>query len=217
MATDVKICGLKSVESLDAALAGGAAYVGLVFCEASPRHVEFSIARRLADRARGKARIVALSVDAGDTALAAIVDATSPDMLQLHGRETPERITEIKCAFARPVIKALPVRTAADLALIDRYEGIADLILFDAKPPEGAARPGGHGRAFDWTILRELNTRGMPYMLSGGLQPDNVGAAIRMLRPAAVDVSSGVESAPGIKNTILIESFLRAVKTANQT
>lgn len=217
MTTDAKICGLKTVEDLDAAIAGGAAYIGLVFCEVSPRHLEFSVARRLAEHARGKAKIVALSVDADDAAISAIVDATAPDILQLHGRESPARVAEVKSAFGHPVIKALPIRSADDLALVDGYIGVADLILFDAKPPEGASRPGGHGRSFDWTILRDLKDRNMPYMLSGGLHPDNVGDAIQMLRPAAVDVSSGVESAPGIKDAALIERFLRAVKTANQS
>jgi phosphoribosylanthranilate isomerase len=216
MTTKAKICGIKTPEALDAAIAGGADYIGLVFCAASPRHLELDEARSLAARARGKAGIVVLTVDADDVALDEIAQEIAPDFLQLHGSETPERVAEIKRMFGLPVIKAIPVRTPDDAAAQRNYAGVADLILFDAKPPAGATRPGGHGQTFDWTILDGVTSRAT-FMLSGGLNPDNVAAAIRVTHPAVVDVSSGVETAPGIKDAELIRRFLQAVKTANQT
>lgn len=215
MITKAKICGIKTRDALDAAIAGGADYIGLVFCAQSPRHLEISEARELADAARGKAGIVALTVDANDATLTEIIREVAPDFLQLHGNETPERVAEIKQRFGRPVIKAIPVRTSADVASAEDYANIADLILFDAKAPAGATRPGGHGRMFDWTILERVTGR-MPFMLSGGLNPDNVAAAIEATSPMAVDVSSGVESAPGVKDSELIRRFLQAVKAAKQ-
>jgi phosphoribosylanthranilate isomerase len=216
MTTKAKICGIKTPEALDAAIAGGADYVGLVFCATSPRHLEVAEARSLADRARGKAAIVVLTVDAEDGALDELSREIAPDFVQLHGSETPERAAEIKRRLGLPVIKAIPVRTAEDAAAQSAYAGIADLILFDAKPPAGATRPGGHGQTFDWTVLQDVAT-GTPFMLSGGLSHENVAAAIRVTHPTVVDVSSGVESAPGVKDAELIRRFLQAVKTANQT
>jgi phosphoribosylanthranilate isomerase len=215
MTTKAKICGIKTPEALDAAIAGGADYVGFVFCITSPRHLEVAEARSLAERARGRVGIVVLTVDADDAALDELAREIAPDFVQLHGRETPERAAEIKRRLERPVIKAIPVRTVEDAAAQSAYAEIADLILFDAKPPVGATRPGGHGQTFDWTVLREV--AGMPFMLSGGLGPENVAEAIRVTHPAVVDVSSGVESAPGVKDAELIRRFLQAVKTANQT
>lgn len=215
MTTESKICGINTREALTAALDGGADYVGLVFFAPSPRHVDIGFARRLAADARGKAKIVALTVDAEDAALAEIVKEIAPDFLQLHGGETPERAAEIKETFGRKIIKAIAVRTAEDAARARTYTKVADLILFDAKAPSGATRPGGHGQVFDWTRLDAV-AREMPFMLSGGLTPDNVAEAIRVTRPQAVDVSSGVETAPGVKDVDLIRRFLRAVKTAKQ-
>lgn len=215
MTTKAKICGIKTPDALEAAIAGGADYVGFVFCAASPRHLEIPEARNLAGRARGRASIVVLTVDADDAALEELSREITPDFLQLHGSETPERVAEIKRRLGLPVIKAIAVRTQDDAAAQRNYAGIADLILFDAKPPLGATRPGGHGQTFDWTVLQGVAT-GMPFMLSGGLNPDNVAAAIRVTRPTVVDVSSGVETAPGVKDTALIRRFLQAVKTANQ-
>lgn len=216
MTTKAKICGIKTPEALDAAITGGADYVGFVFCATSPRHLEIAEARSLAGRARDKAGIVVLTVDANNAALDEIAQGVAPDFVQLHGSETPERVAEIKRRLGLPVIKAIPVRTPDDAAAQRNYAGIADLILFDAKPPLGATRPGGHGQTFDWTVLQDVAT-GMPFMLSGGLTPENVATAIRVTHPTVVDVSSGVETAPGVKDAKLIRRFLQAVKTANQT
>lgn len=210
-----KICGINSDAALIAALEGGADYIGLVFFAPSPRHLAIAAARRLADAARGRASIVALTVDANDAVLDEITNAVAPDVLQLHGKETPARVAEVKAKFGRPVIKAVPVRDAGDVAAAAAYAGIADLILFDAKSPEGASRPGGHGKTFDWTILQAV-APDMPFMLSGGLHPENVAAAIATAHPHSVDVSSGVETAPGVKDADLIRRFLRNVKAANQ-
>jgi phosphoribosylanthranilate isomerase len=216
MTTEAKICGIKTREALDAAIGGGADYIGLVFCAASPRHLQIAEAKNLAAHARGKVRIVALTADANDAALVEIVGEVKPDYLQLHGGETPARVTAIRKAFALPVIKAIAVAAAKDAATAGDYANIADMILFDAKPPPGAKRSGGHGRAFDWRALDGVAGR-MAFMLSGGLGPENVAEAIRATHPAAVDVSSGVETAPGIKSPELIRRFLQAVKTAKQS
>jgi phosphoribosylanthranilate isomerase len=216
MITRTKICGITTLEALEAAISGGADYIGLVFCAKSPRHLEIAQAKKLADLARGKVKIVALTVDADDDTLQEIVDEIIPDILQLHGNEAPERVAVIKTQFGRDVIKAIAVTTADDADRARRYAGAADLILFDAKAPPGATLPGGNGRAFDWHALdRVFET--LPFILSGGLGPDNVAAAIALTHPIAVDVSSGVESAPGIKDPEQIRRFLLAVKTAKQT
>jgi phosphoribosylanthranilate isomerase len=216
MTIEAKICGINSPEALEAALDGGADCIGLVFFAPSPRHLEIATARKLAEQARGKIKIVALTVDADDATLEEIVRVIAPDFLQLHGRETQERVAEVKARFGRPVIKAVAVRTADDVGTARAYAGIADLILFDAKSPTGATRPGGHGQTFDWSILDGV-AKDMPFMLSGGLTPDNVVAAIEATHPHSVDVSSGVETAPGIKDAGLINRFLQAVKAANQS
>ena len=216
MVTRTKICGITTPEALDAAIAGGAEYIGLVFYAKSPRHLDVAKAKGLAERARGKAKIVALTADADDATLNEIVDEVAPDILQLHGKETPDRVAAIKQQFGRDVIKAIAVATANDAARARAYAGIADLILFDAKAPPGAALPGGNGRTFDWHALDGV-AEALPFMLSGGLDPDNVVDAIALTHPRAVDVSSGVESAPGIKDPEQIRRFLLAVKAAKQT
>ena len=215
MTTEVKICGIKTREALDVAIEGGAGYIGLVFYSKSPRHLEVDEARKLAEYARGKVKIVALTVDADDTALGKIVDEVAPDFLQLHGHETPERVAAINQKFRRLVIKAIPVATPDDAASAHDFANVADLILFDAKAPPGAPLPGGNGVAFDWLALEDVS-RKLPFMLSGGLTPETVANAIRITGAGAVDVSSGVESAPGVKDPELIRRFLRAVKTAKQ-
>jgi phosphoribosylanthranilate isomerase len=215
MATEVKICGLKTVEAVDAALEGGADYIGLVFFPRSPRHVDIKTGLKLADRARGQAKVVALFVDPEDRAFDSIVEAVQPDMIQLHGDESAPRVKEIRKRAGVPVIKAIKVGSAVDVKRAQRYDDAADLILFDAHPPKGAAMPGGNGLAFDWHALDEVKDR-MQFMLSGGLTPDNVAEAIRLTGARAVDVSSGVESAPGTKDPELIRRFLKAAKTANQ-
>ena len=209
----VKICGLSTIETLAAALDAGADRVGLVFYPKSPRHVSIERARTLAALARGRVEIVALTVDADDDRLAEICAAIDPDMLQLHGRESPERVAAIRARFGRPVIKAVGLSSVQDLASASDYAGVADELLFDAKPPPDAERPGGNGVAFDWRILGALDLK-VPFMLSGGLAPDTVGDAVRITQAPAVDVSSGVESAPGLKQPELIAAFVAAAKAA---
>jgi phosphoribosylanthranilate isomerase len=207
----VKICGLSTEDTLDAALAAGAERVGFVFFPRSPRHIALDRAALLAGRARGRAAIVVLTVDADDAALSDIVAAVGPDMLQLHGRETPERSGAVRARFGRPVIKAVGVSTAGEVAGASAYLGAADEILFDAKPPKGAVLPGGNGVSFDWRLLAALDLP-VPFMLSGGLGPRNLGEALRVTRAPAVDVSSGVETAPGVKSPELIAAFVRAAR-----
>ena len=218
MTVDVKICGLKTEAALEAALAAGADYVGLVFHEQSPRNLDLATARRLAQKARGRAKVVALLVDPDDDRVGEIVAAVAPDLIQLHGHETPQRVGEIKRLAARPLMKAVKVASAADAQAALGYQGVADVILFDAKAPEDRAGvlPGGNGIAFDWQVLESVRGK-LPFMLAGGLTPVNVGEAIRLTGAKAVDVSSGVESRPGEKDVELIRRFLRAAKTANQS
>lgn len=198
---------------MDAALQAGADLVGLVFFPPSPRAVTMDLAMRLAARARGRALVAALVVNADDSLFEGIVDHAKPDLLQLHGEETRERVAAIRARFGRPVMKAIPVAEAGDLRLVPDYEAVADRILFDARPPKDASRPGGHGRAFDWTLLARL-ARKKPMMLSGGLTPENVAEAIRIVRPDAVDVSSGVERAPGEKDPEKIRNFVKNARAA---
>ncbi|MGY2993212.1 phosphoribosylanthranilate isomerase [Mesorhizobium sp. URHB0026] len=213
MALDIKICGLKTDQAMAAALAGGASHVGFIFFPKSPRYVEPAEAGRLREAARGKALAVAVTVDARDAFLDEIVEKLQPDMLQLHGSETPERVAELKARHGLPVMKALPLSEAADLERTKPFVGIADRFLFDAKPPKGSELPGGNGVAFDWRILAGLDA-GIDYMLSGGLNAANIGDALRLANPPAIDISSGVESAPGVKDPALIEQFFRAVRAA---
>ena len=209
--TKVKICGLKTAAALDAALAGGADYVGLVFFPPSPRRLSPAAAGPLAAAARGRARIVALTVDPDDALLDAVVAAADPDLLQLHGEESPARVAEVRRRWAKPVMKAVKVETAEDAEAALRYRGIADLILFDARPPRGSPLPGGNGAPFDWRALAAVKDK-VAYMLSGGLTPENVADAIRVTGADIVDVSSGVEVRPGEKDPELIRRFLRAAK-----
>ncbi|EKF19250.1 phosphoribosylanthranilate isomerase [Nitratireductor pacificus] len=214
MTLDIKICGLKTPEAVAAALDGGASHVGFIFFEKSPRHVSAQTAGVLRQAARGRAQAVAVSVDADDAALDAIVEAMAPDMLQLHGGESPGRVEAVKARYGLPVMKAFAIREAADLAEIAPYRGVADRFLFDAKPPRGAELPGGNGIAFDWRVLAELDAD-VDYMLSGGLNAGNIGAALGVVSPRGIDISSGVECAPGEKNPDLIRDFFRAVRSAH--
>lgn len=207
---DIKICGLSTAEAVSAALAGGASHVGFIFFDKSPRHVDPGTAGGLRRAARGRALAVAVTVDADDATLDAIVAVMEPDMLQLHGRETPERVAAVRARHGLPVMKAFSVSASADLAPVEAYRGIADRFLFDAKPPKGSTLPGGNGVAFDWRVLAGLDPS-VDYMLSGGLNKANIGEALRLLSPPGIDVSSGVESAPGQKDVALIEAFLEAV------
>jgi phosphoribosylanthranilate isomerase len=211
MPTKVKICGLKTEAALEAALAGGADYVGLVFFPPSPRNVTLAVAKALADRARGRARIVALMVDPDDALVAQVAASVAPDLIQLHGYETPTRVAEVRARWGISVMKAVPVETAEDAHAARQFSPAADLILFDARAPADSARPGGNGAPFDWRTLLGV-TEGIPFVLSGGLTPDNVAEAIRLTGATTVDVSSGVESSPGEKDPELIRRFLRAAK-----
>lgn len=209
----VKICGIKDLAAMDAALEAGADMVGLVFFPASPRNVTPVDAAKLAARARGKAKVVALSVDADDKLIEAIEASVAPDLHQLHGAETPARVSELRARTDKPMMKAIAIATAADVAPLASYETVSDWILFDAKAPKDATRPGGHGQTFDWSLLKNIKHT-KPVMLSGGINPGNVAEAIAEVRPDAVDVSSGVESAPGIKDREKIFAFVRAARGA---
>jgi phosphoribosylanthranilate isomerase len=209
----VKICGLSTPATLDAALDAGADMVGFVFFPKSPRHVDWATARALGRQARGRAKIVALSVDADDDTLKRIADALAPDLLQLHGRESPERVKRIGELCARPTMKAIGVAARADFAAAEPYEGVADFLLIDAKPPRDAALPGGNGRPFDWSLARDFRIP-RPWLLSGGLDPETVEAAIAESRARGVDVSSGVETAPGVKDAGRIRAFVAAARRA---
>ncbi|MEW9806300.1 phosphoribosylanthranilate isomerase [Mesorhizobium sp. ZMM04-5] len=215
MTLDVKICGLTKPDALEAALRNGASHVGFIFFGKSPRNVAPAEAGRLRTLATGRARAVAVTVDADDATLDAMVAAMSPDMLQLHGHEPPERVAAVKARHGLPVIKAFSIRDAGDLAAIAPYRGVADRFLFDAKPPKGAELPGGNGVPFDWRVLAALDPD-VDYMLSGGLNSRNIGEALRLVRPAGIDVSSGVESAPGVKDVGLIDAFFEAVRAAGE-
>lgn len=213
MTVSVKICGLKTPETMRAALDCGADHVGFIFFAKSPRNVAPEVAADLRKAARGRAKAVAVTVNADDETLEQIVEAVDPDMLQLHGKESPERLAEIRLRFDRPVMKAFAIREAADLDAIAPYKGIADRFLFDAKPPAGSELPGGNAVSFDWTLLARLDDD-VDYMLSGGLDADNIAIALHQTGAKAVDLSSGVESAPGVKDVGLIRDFFKAVGAA---
>ncbi|MBM3552855.1 MAG: phosphoribosylanthranilate isomerase [Alphaproteobacteria bacterium] len=206
----VKICGLSSPETLVAAIAAGADMAGFVFFEKSPRHIDLETARTLGLLAHQRISKVALTVDADDAALQDIVEALAPDYLQLHGDETPARVRDVKARFGLPVIKAAGVATPGDVEAARAYEGVADVILFDAKPAPDASVPGGAGVAFDWNLLRGVAAK--HWMLSGGLTPDNVAEAMRLTGARAVDVSSGVERERGVKDAAKIAAFVKAAR-----
>ena len=210
----VKICGLSTLAALDVALEAGADMVGFVFFPASPRNIGLAGARVLGEHVRGRAQKVALSVDATDDELAASIAALAPDMLQLHGEESPERVVMVRARFGLPVTKALPVAERADLAAVRVYDNVADRLLFDARAPRDATRPGGLGKSFDWHLLENLDLS-IPFMLSGGLNAGNVAQALRITRAPGVDVSSGVESAPGVKDPEMIRNFIRAARATD--
>src|SRR5471030_1156154 len=196
MSLIVKICGLSTRETLDVALQAGADMVGFVFFPASPRHIGLNTARDLGSQARGRALKVALTVDADDSTLANVVEALQPDILQLHG-------------------KAIAVETPADLASLPGYAAVADRILFDARAPAEATRPGGLGAVFDWRLLENLDLK-LPFMVSGGLDAANVAEAVRVTRAGGVDVSSGVERTPGVKDPEMIRAFIRAARATEE-
>ncbi len=214
MTIEVKICGLTSDAAVAAAVEAGADLIGFVFFPKSPRNVSIDEAVRLAAPARGKASIVALVVDPTDELVVAIRDRLAPDLLQLHGHESPERVAEIRALSGLAIMKAIPVAEAVDLEVVPSYVPHVDRLLFDAKPPKRPdALPGGNGLSFDWRLIRDLDP-GRPHMLSGGLDTTNVGAAIEMTGVGGVDVSSGVESAPGTKDPALIRAFVTRARAA---
>jgi phosphoribosylanthranilate isomerase len=215
MSLIVKICGLSTPETLDVAVDAGADMVGFVFFPPSPRHLGLKTARDLGKHVRRRAVKVALTVDADDATLADIVEALQPDILQLHGRETVARLRDVKQKFGLQVMKALAVETAADLASLPFYAAVADRILFDARAPKEATRPGGLGAVFDWHVLENLDLK-LPFMVSGGLNAGNVAEAVRVTRAGGVDVSSGVERTPGIKDPEMIRAFIRAARAAER-
>ncbi len=210
MPTEIKICGLSDEEGVDAALDAGADFVGFVFFPPSPRNIAFDRAIALAARARGRARVVALTVDADDPLLGAVATALRPDLLQLHGNETPERVAAVRLHIGVPVMKALGISGRAELAAINAYEE-AERFLLDARPPRNSGRPGGNATAFDWTLLEGFSCR-RPWLLAGGLNAENVAAALATTSAQGVDVSSGVEGAPGRKDPALIHAFVQAVR-----
>ncbi|MCU0816954.1 MAG: phosphoribosylanthranilate isomerase [Cypionkella sp.] len=207
----VKICGLRTVADVAAVAAAGATYAGFVFFSKSPRNVTLAEARTMAHAAPPGLAKVALTVDADDAALDAIVEAVPLDMLQLHGHETPDRVAEVRARYGLPVMKAVGVADEGDLAAVLDYSLVADQILVDAKPPKGADLPGGNGLSFDWRLVAQRRWL-RPWMLAGGLTPQNVAEAVRLTNARQVDVSSGVESAPGVKDPALIAAFVRAAR-----
>lgn len=209
----IKICGINDLGAMQAALDAGADYVGLVFFPPSPRAVSLPDAAKFAALARGRAKVVALTVDGDDALFESIAKEVNPDILQLHGRESVERLTALKQRYGKPLMKALPIASEQDLEAVQRYAVVSDWILFDAEPPQDATRPGGHGKSFDWNLLAAMK-RPRPIMLSGGLDPANVAAAITTVQPDAVDVSSGVESAPGMKDVARIRQFVANARAA---
>jgi phosphoribosylanthranilate isomerase len=215
MSLIVKICGLSTRETLDVALDAGADMVGFVFFPPSPRHLALDVARELGQAVGQRARKVALTVDADDATLAGVVEALRPDLLQLHGSESVARLSEIKRKFALPVMKVIAVETAADLAVLPAYAEVADRILFDARAPKDATRPGGLGAVFDWHVLEKLDLA-LPFMVSGGLHAGNVAEAIRVTRAGGVDVSSGVERLPGVKDGDMIRAFIREARATEE-
>lgn len=216
MKTEIKICGLSTPEAVDRLADLNADMAGFIFFEKSPRHVAIDTAVALAERARARGlKTVAVTVDMDDAGLDEIVARMKPDWLQLHGGESPERAADIKTRYGLPVMKAFAIREAADLELIAPYQGIADRFLFDAKPPKGSDLPGGNGVSFDWQLLATLDETAS-YMLSGGLTKYNIGEALDISGATMVDVSSGVESAPGVKDLDMMDAFVRAVQDADK-
>jgi phosphoribosylanthranilate isomerase len=207
----MKFCGLSRPQDIDAAVAAGARYVGFVFFPKSPRNVTLDVARALALATPVGIAKVALTVDADDEALDALTASVPLDMLQLHGHESPDRVAEVRARYGLPVMKAVGIATADDIARIADYEAVADQLLIDAKPPAGADLPGGNGLAFDWRLLAGRKYWTRPWMLAGGLTPDTVAEAVRLTGARQVDVSSGVESAPGVKDAARMADFAAAL------
>ncbi|UXN03879.1 MULTISPECIES: phosphoribosylanthranilate isomerase [unclassified Bartonella] len=213
MALDIKICGLKTNEAVEAAIANGASHIGFIFFPKSPRNISFLQAAALCETVAKRAKTVAVTVDADNLFLDDLVHIVKPDMLQLHGHETPRRVAEIKKRYNLPVMKAISVHTAPDLQNAIPYREVSDRILFDAKAPQGSNLPGGNGVSFDWQLLNNFDSD-MDYMLSGGLRIENIHDALTTISPSGIDVSSGVESEPGVKDLALMNGFFNAVQNA---
>jgi phosphoribosylanthranilate isomerase len=213
MSVIVKICGLATEAGLNAALEHGADMVGFVFFEKSPRHVSLDFAASLGRRVGNRACKVLLTVDADDASFSAAIAALEPGLLQLHGNETPQRVASIRERFGLPVMKAIGIGEVADLALVPAFDAVADFLLFDAKPSSAAGWPGGSGKCFDWSLLTAAETK-KPWLLAGGLNTRNVAGALTQTGAAGVDVSSGVESAPGVKDGGKIAAFIAEVRAA---
>lgn len=224
---EVKICGLSNEPSIETALDGGASHIGFIFFAKSPRNVSPEQAGELSKIVQGRAQRVAVTVNADDRFLDEIVEKSAPDMLQLHGAESPQRVSEIKQRYGLPVMKAFAIREAADFAVAEDYFGIVDRLLFDAKPPAGSQLPGGNGVSFDWTLFADWQAAhfgdtlgknqpnstisGTLPMLSGGINPDNIVDALSNSNARAIDISSGVENAPGVKDIALIKAFMQKI------
>ena len=208
----IKICSIKTPEILETAIDAGADMVGFMHFSRSPRHVTIEEIATLISEARGRIQTCVVLVNP-DNSCVAEVAALGPDWIQLHGPETPHRVEAIRAEAGVEIMKALPIGTAEDVAHVADFVDVADGILLDAKPPKGADRPGGLGETFDWSLLKALDPS-IPFMLSGGLTPQTVADAVRSIRPYGVDVSSGVESAPGVKDKRLIEAFIRNARAA---
>ena len=215
MALTVKICGLKTPEALEVALESGADLTGFVFFPPSPRNLGLEAAKLLGVQVKGRAGKVALTVDANDETLRGIVDALKPDLLQLHGGETPERVATVRSRFGVPVMKVLPISERGDLSPIREFANVADRLMFDARPPQDATRPGGLGRTFDWTLLKAIDPK-INFMLGGGLDASNLAQALAITNAPGVDVSSGVERAPGEKDLDKIRAFIRVARAAER-
>jgi phosphoribosylanthranilate isomerase len=209
----IKFCGLTDPADLPAAIVAGAAYVGFVFFPKSPRHLELPAAAEMAASVPVGVAKVALTVNADDAELDALTAAVPLDMLQLHGSETPARVADVKSRYGLPVMKAIGIAEASDLPQIDAYAPVADQLLIDAKPPKGADRPGGNAVAFDWQLIANRRWP-IPWMLAGGLVPENVAEAVRLTGARQLDVSSGVESAPGVKDAARMAAFAEAARAA---
>jgi phosphoribosylanthranilate isomerase len=213
MGVQAKICGIGTPEAVTAALDGGAAFLGFMFFEKSPRNVAPEAAWRLAQPARGRARIVAVLVDPSDAEADRIAQALKPDLIQLHGRETPARAREIGLQTGAAIVKVVPVSEASDVAAAAEFESVAEHLMFETKPPKDATRPGGLGQPFDWTLLAGRRFQ-RPWFLAGGLDPWNLAEAVRQSGARLLDVSSGVERGPGLKDPALIRAFLDAASRA---
>jgi phosphoribosylanthranilate isomerase len=214
MSISVKICGINSRQAAEAAIAAGADFAGLVFHLKSPRHVDLAAAHGLAGILRGHLRIVALVADADDETIGAVANAVRPDFIQLHGNESADRVGAVRARFKVHVIKALSIADESDFVTLPDYMQVSDMLLFDARPPSGTDRSGGNGASFDWKLLRG-KTYSRPWLLAGGLNEDNLALAVAQSGARYVDVSSGVEGAPGVKDPKKIAAFIAAARNLN--